>query len=75
VKTSRLGTPLRRTLFAAAAVAILILSLAGPVVAARQPYKPREPDVNAPQWVLPNIIVAFMSIGILAIPCKRFRRT
>jgi hypothetical protein len=74
VKTSRLGTPLRRTLFAAAAVAILVLSLAAPVPAGR-PYKPREPDVNAPQWVLPNIIAGFMSIGLLAIPCKRFRRT
>jgi hypothetical protein len=56
----------------AVAVAALVIILAAPAGAARS-YK--APEANAPQWVLPNVIIVLMSLAVLAIPCKRFRRT
>lgn len=74
MKTSRRWAPLARTVLVTVAVAALVVILAGPAGAAR-PYKAPAPDANAPQWVLPNVVVVLMSLGVLAIPCKRFRRT
>jgi len=74
VKTSRLWAALVRTVLVAVAVAVLVVILAGPAGAAR-PYKTPQPDANAPQWVLANIVAVLMSLAVLAIPCKRFRKT
>ena len=74
MKTSRRWAALARTVLVAVAIAALVIILTGPAGAAR-PYKAPAPEANAPQWVLPNIVAVLMSLGVLAIPCKRFRRT
>lgn len=74
MKRSRLWAVLSRTVLVAVAVAVLVVILAGPAGAAR-PSKAPPPEANAPQWVLANIVAVLMSLGVLAIPCKRFRRT
>ena len=74
MKTSSLGRRLRRTLALAGATAVVLAGLVLPVQA-RQPYRGKEPEAATAQYVLPNIIAALMSVAILAIPCKRFRRT
>lgn len=74
MKRSRLWAVLARTVLVAVAVAVLVVILAGPAGAAR-PYKTPQPEANAAQWVLANIVAVLMSLGVLTIPCKRFRRT